>query len=162
MVYEVTKYIFYVLLPCMLLGFFIGNVVWVILTAMHKKRQVEREMYAYEYAAKQERFFWHNMRYFMFADSIRYTGECRILFSRLRRIKEWMYKLQKHGYRVSPLYVSTLLVLACSEYPPEELRWLIPGSRDGMRGPCHDVPDIVKHEHTVMILEGISLDMNME
>lgn len=75
MVYEVTKYIFYVLLPCMLLGFFIGNVVWVILTAMRKKRQVEREMYAYEYAAKQERFFWHNMRYFMFADSIRYNKD---------------------------------------------------------------------------------------
>lgn len=162
MVYELTSFIFHRLLPCMLLGFCIGNVIWVILTVVHKKRQVEREIYAYEYAAKQERLFWHNMRYFMFADSTRYTGECRILFSRLRTIRQWMDKLYEHGYRVSPLYVSSLLVLACCEYPPDELRWLIPGSRGGMRGPCHDVPDIVKHEHAVMLLDGISLDLDRE
>lgn len=162
MVYEVTSYIFRTLLPCMILGFFIGNVIWVISTVVHKKRQVEREIYAHEYAAKQERLFWHNMRYFMFADSTRYTGECRILFSRLRTIRQWMDKLYEHGYRVSPLYVSALLVLACSECPPNELRWLIPGTRDGMRRANHDVPEIVKYEHATMLLDGVSLDLNRE
>lgn len=162
MAYRIADYIFNAVLPCLVLGFSVGQIWWTIISAIYEKKQLERRLYALEYASRQERLFWHNMLFFRAADSTAYDGESKILFSRLSCIKRWLYKLHYYGYTPSPAYVATLLDLACYEVLPEDIRWLIPGTRDGEQDIIFDTPAIVKKEHTTIAMEGISLDLDRE
>lgn len=141
MTYEIVSYIFDTVLPCLIIGFSIGQIWWTITSAIYEKKQLERRLYELEYASRQERLFWHNMLFFRAADSTAYDGESKILFSRLSCIKRWLYKLHYYGYT---------------------LRWLIPGTRDGEQDINFDTPSIVKKEHTTIAMEGISLDLDRE